>query len=127
MQLAEKFFLGDSAAGRSELAALEREMGQLRSWSLIGSVLTGGEVRTYARLDFAGGNVVQWIALSETGDLAGADNGSGYPRLSVRPVAPTVFLPDPISGPVPAVEVSFVGGSLVVHDRDGKLRAQASR
>jgi CubicO group peptidase (beta-lactamase class C family) len=111
----EELLAGDTEEGREELAALEADFGPIGDIELVGTIVDGGELRTYVTVTAGGEPLIGWYALDEAGGIAAVDVGDRGPTLVVAPAGDGAFRPvDPTGG-------AGAGGEVTIGFGDGRL------
>ncbi len=105
---------GETSAGREELEVLEDDLGPIEGVEPIGTIVDGGEVRTYVTVTTAGGPTVIWYALDEAGAIAGALIVDAPPTLRLVPDGDGGYRPEDPAGTGPDLAVSFDGARMTV-------------
>jgi CubicO group peptidase (beta-lactamase class C family) len=114
---------GETQEGRGERAALEDEIGPIRSVAVTGTLRAGGELRTYVTVASGGDALHAWYAMDGEGGLAAAEIVDGPPTLAVVP-GRSGYRPDDPAGTGPDVVVDFVGGGMTVRGPRGSVFAE---
>ena len=114
---------GETAEGRDELAALEEEFGPVDGAEPAGTILAGGELRTYVTLTTPDGPLLAWYALDDEGGVAAVEVGAPPPALTLVPDG-DLFRPDDPAGTGPDVTVAVAAGALTVTGPDGAVTAR---
>jgi CubicO group peptidase (beta-lactamase class C family) len=111
---------GRTQEGRKEREAFESAFGPLDSVAVVGTVTTGGEVRTYVTITTGGRPVLGWYALNEAGGVEAAEVPTEPPALDLLPSGGGRYHPDGQAG----VTVAFAGRRMTVTGPGGAATAE---
>jgi hypothetical protein len=114
---------GGSQVARDEQAGLESTFGDLTGWTILGTLVAEGELRTYVELEAGGRPVLVWYAGADLNGVGAVEAPTDLPVLHVRPVADDTYRPvDPI-GAGPDVTLTFGSNGLTASGPAGTVAA----
>ncbi|RMI39475.1 serine hydrolase domain-containing protein [Streptomyces triticirhizae] len=116
---------GETPEGREELGLLEAELGSIGDVTFEGTVVAGGEVRTYVTVGGGDATLTLWYALDEGGAVAGAEGPASPPSLTLLPSTDGGYRPVDPAGGAPEVTATFGDGTLVLEGPGGAFTATA--
>jgi CubicO group peptidase (beta-lactamase class C family) len=112
---------GRTRQGRAERATIEQAIGPVDARELAGTVVDGGELRTYVVITSGGDDVLVWYALDDEGGVAAAELAADPPSLVLGGAAKDAddgaddtYRPDDPTGSGPDVTVTFAGDRMTV-------------
>jgi CubicO group peptidase (beta-lactamase class C family) len=115
---------GRGRDGRAEREAVEDEFGPVTAVTGGGTVVTGGEMRTYVTMTTRDGSRLGWYAVDEHSNIEGAELPTGPPALALVPVGTGRYQPDDPAGTGPEVRLDFDGGRVTVSGPAGTATAR---
>lgn len=124
-RLVAALLAGETDAGRDELAALDDEFGPIGGAEPAGTIVAGGELRTYVTLDTGEGPLLAWYALDEKGGVGAAEVGAEPPALTLVPDGDG-FRPDDPAASGPDVTVTFDVDTVTLTGAGGATTARRS-
>ncbi|UED83904.1 serine hydrolase domain-containing protein [Streptomyces profundus] len=117
---------GESQEGREEREALESEFGPIDAIAVDGTLVDGGEPRTYVTLSVGDDSVTLWYALDEAGGIAGVEGPVAAPALPLVPVGGGEFRPDDPTGDRSEPSVAFDEGTMTLSGPAGVTTAETA-
>ncbi|HEU5152927.1 MAG TPA: serine hydrolase domain-containing protein [Iamia sp.] len=114
---------GETAAGREERAALEGDLGPIERVDVVGTVVAGGELRTYVTIT-ADEEALAWYALDRAGGIAAVEITEEPPTLVLVATGPATYRPDDPTGEGPALAVGFGDATMTLTGPDGAVTAR---
>jgi hypothetical protein len=114
---------GDAQLARDEQASLDAAFGPLTGWTILGTLVADGELRTYVALETGDRPVLVWYAVTDIGDVAAVEAPADPPVLRVRPVGDGRYRPVDPAGAGPDVTVAFGADGLTVSGPDATVTA----
>jgi CubicO group peptidase (beta-lactamase class C family) len=118
---------GRSREGRSERAGIEKGFGRITAFSVAGTIVDDGELRTYVDVTAGGRRLLIWYALNEQGGVAAAEGPAQAPAMVFVPAGPGRFRRDAPTGDAPDVLVRIAGRKLTIAGPDGDVTAELAR
>ncbi|MFF3437398.1 serine hydrolase domain-containing protein [Streptosporangium sp. NPDC002721] len=115
---------GRTREGREEREALTASFGPLGDVTLAGTVVGGGEIRTYVTITAGTRRVLGWYSVNERGGVEAAEVPARAPRLTFVAAGNGYYHPDDPAGTGPAVSLSLRDRKLVVSRADGTSTAR---
>lgn len=110
---------GETAQGRQERRALESELGgTITGIEPVGTIVDGGELRTYVTVDSASESMLAWYAVDEAGGVAAVMIGADPPSRSFIPTGDGAYRLDDPAGTAPEVVAKFDGRRLTISGPD---------
>jgi len=100
---------GRTQQGREERATIEEAFGPIDELAPAGTVVDGGELRTYVTITSGGHEILVWYALDAEGGVSAAELDADPPSvvLGASPDADGTYRSDDPTGAGPAVTVTF--------------------
>jgi CubicO group peptidase (beta-lactamase class C family) len=100
---------GRTPQGREERAAIEAAVGPIDGRELAGSVVDGGELRTYVAITSGGARALAWYSLDGEGGVSAAEIGTDPPSLVLGavPGSDDTYGPDDPTGTGPQATLTF--------------------
>jgi CubicO group peptidase (beta-lactamase class C family) len=117
---------GETQQGREEREALESDVGPIDDVELVGTIVDGGELRTYVTITSGDESVPGWYALDEEGGIAAVQLDAAPPTLVVAPSGDGAYRPVDPTGSGPDVTVAFRDGGVTVTGPTGSTDARLS-
>jgi hypothetical protein len=114
---------GGGPDGHKELAALQAAFGPITGVHVDGSLVAGGDLRTYVTVRSASGSRRLWYALNAQGAVAAAQAPTKPPALRLAGGAAGTFRPDDPTGQVVAPAVTFAGTRMTVRSPGSTVTA----
>jgi CubicO group peptidase (beta-lactamase class C family) len=118
---------GGGPDGLKELAALQAAFGAITSVHVDGSLVAGGDLRTYVTVRSASGSRLLWYVLNAQGAVAAAQAPAKAPTLRLVGGAAGTLRPDDPTGQVVQPAVTFAGAAMLVRSRGVTVRATRAR
>ncbi|MFC4529368.1 serine hydrolase [Sphaerisporangium dianthi] len=118
---------GQTQEGRKERAGFERSFGPISGFTLRGTAVIGGDVRTYVAITARDKVIIGWYFLNEEGGIGAAQVPAEPPRLPLVASGDGGFRPDDPTGSAPDVTVEVAGGRLTVSGPAGTTIARSAR
>ncbi|GAA2286768.1 hypothetical protein GCM10009853_047480 [Glycomyces scopariae] len=113
---------GETDAGREELDALEGDLGDIERVELAGTAEEQGELRTYATLFTADGELLVWYALDERGGVGAVTLDAEPPAFTLVPTGEGEYRRE-LTGAGDGVRVAFADGLMTVTGPAGSVEA----
>lgn len=112
---------GETEVGRDELELLEGDIGPVTDVALTGTIVDGGELRTYVVATAGGDEHLLWYAVNDDGGIEAAELTDELPTLVVVPTGDGVFVPDDPTSRGADLTVTFDGDELRVTALDDNV------
>lgn len=113
---------GRTQEGQEERAALEEDIGPIGGVEVVGTVIDGGEHRTYVRVTSGDRTVLGWYALNRAGGIEGAALPTEPPAVELVADGDS-YRPDDPTGNGPEVTVVFGEDTVTVTGPAGSVDA----
>ena len=117
---------GETDEGREEREAVESDLGPIADVEVVGTIVAGGELRTYVTITAGGEPLTGWYAVDDEGGVAAVDLGGGGPSLVVAPAGGGAFRPVDPTGRAADVVVGFGEDGMTVTGPAGSTAARVS-
>jgi CubicO group peptidase (beta-lactamase class C family) len=115
---------GATPQGREELGGLESEVGPIDDVERAGTLVEGGELRTYVTITSGTTSTLLWYALDDEGGVMGAGIGVEPPTLLLGTSGGGDFRPDDPAGAGPDVTVRFADARMTLIGPAGPVTAR---
>ncbi|GGK63118.1 hypothetical protein Sme01_05250 [Sphaerisporangium melleum] len=114
---------GQTGEGRRERAGVERAFGPISGYTLTGTAVIGGDVRTYVAITARKGVLAGWYSVNEEGGIRAAQLPAGPPSLPLVASGDRRYRPDDPTGTGPEVTVDFGRDDLTISGPAGVTTA----
>ena len=114
---------GDDELGAEERELLAEVVGAITDVTVEGTLVDGGELRTYVTVRGRSDSILLWYALDERGAIAGAEGPTDPPSAMIVPLADGRFAHTDPAGRRDDVLLAFDGGGLTVDGAGARVVA----